>query len=459
MLLIIEGLTGKLSKPFAHLSIKDRVLQSIRLITCILATCFSAAALLAPVFTNQTYVTRIDCSHTDVSLGLYNSLKSAVLSNTNTDFTTPDSGEQDGVPLDSSLTNSEVILLTQYAESEVGLAAQFTLASLWTWCSGNFETNTTVINGTTSVKSLKPVLSCNTNSNSFLTDYRSELEAIGLEIILSYAYETDQYMDAKYEAALKSRNRRYKMVPSLLIVGVFSQFAVLILTFIIYSNRGPYKDLTRIKPAFMNTIGFCSILLCLSLTVASAVVSQLIYEIGAEIKKHMGTFGVKSELGYVWFLVVWTAVTFSMLSALTWIIPLWCSNQVEDDYEGELASIPSHPYRDEEVPDSAKKHTRFKDMFHTKNEIELRKIGEQLSKKASVRRTKSGVKKPKVDAMGAEDTRNLLYEFHRPRDVSQFRETTYDGYQEQPNRLLQISVLNDDEAKYLESGNVINKLV
>jgi len=489
--------------PFRNLTTQARFLQITRLFTCVATLTFLIAALIGSLANRNIYIARINCAHLDVANGLYNTLRNSV----SLSSTILGDGDDSVLPVDSSLTNSEISVLTAYAESQVASAPQYIVTSLWSWCYGNYNITKNVDkNGVVHIEKHNDVLTCSRSTKRYVFDYKTELESIGLESILAYAYQSTDLDDKKYEKTMAKRNRKYKLLPPGLIFAASSQLVVLIFGYILYSNRGPEKDLSKIPVFVMNIIALISVASFLSLAVSSGIITNLLIQVRAEIKSSLGDYGIALHFGKVWFFLLWLSFIFSLLSGISWAFPLWCANPPdfdEDEYYDHVR-YRSDNMTDNEEPgmselndlrrnqSASSKYNRFHktganisgvqdigiknnnnveerdfsddedyaydtdyvyndatnrkyDAYGAQNEDELRKLGETLSRKMSVRRLNRNLSRKSRKSylrdqnypVLEDESRNLLYhdvnisnsQYPMTESMAHhYREEAFDGY-------------------------------
>lgn len=503
---------------------------------------------------NNVYIARIDCAHLDVSYGLYKSLRNSV-------SLTPsilDDSSNYAFPVDSSLTNSEIAILTEYAESQVADAPQYITTSLWSWCYGNYNiTKYTDKHGKVHNYRNNDVMVCQRGPSEYVFDYRQELELLGLGSILAYAFQTRKYDDANYAELVKARHLQYRLVTPLLIFGGATQLGIIVFTLVLYSNRGKEQDLTKVPEFLLHIMSVVNVFSFLGFAISSGVVTHLLRTIRTEIGKTLGDFGISLHLGRVWFALLWLGVSFGTLAMLSWVLPIWCANPPDDEYEYEYdesynndtfvnSSINRHSHNDghrkrfsgarpaEEMEEnlgvfgdeygvsrnnsSRSKHLQpsrndsrtnffhdyieqgisddsdaesdkemsrksskvrihqemyesqpkleidhFSTDFYHKDERELRKLGESLSKKPSVRHLYRKTKPTKVDTTDLlpvkEETRHLLYNEANLADAKyptnrHYREETYDGYVNANNISRENSFKNNSRSRSNSNRNM-----
>ncbi|ODV77704.1 uncharacterized protein CANTADRAFT_54786 [Suhomyces tanzawaensis NRRL Y-17324] len=520
----------KISQPFTNLSAKERALLVLRLVATGCTLFLTLVVLIGPLITTRMYIGRINCAHLDVSYGLYKSLRNSVSSSPSI----LDSVDNPRYPTDTTLTNSEISILTEYAQAQVANAPQYILTSLWSWCFGNYNvTDYEDGHGNKKYKMHNQVLLCSKSNNRFVFDYRQELEQVGLKSILAYALHSNDE-DSEYKNVIRSRDLKYKLVPPALIFCGASQFILIVCTIITYGNREGANDLSKLPGVLLHSLGLIAVASFASITIGAGIITRLLIDIRSEIKSSLGSFGVSLHLGKTWFLLLWAVQVFSTLALLSWAAPLWCANPDHDDEEDYEENY--YPNRKTYIHGKHRKHnkipqyrdyTPFKDLesemitettdekpssslgkmkeslhnkskrfsgFRSKKEEELRKLGETLSKKSSVRRTKSKTSKVKVEPFIIEEkeAKNILYQdndkylYPRRQLLNHYREETYDGYtnthglptgvnsheQKQSRRLpsgssgeqadkrdsFDHSILDTEEIEFLNTNNFMNKL-
>lgn len=447
-MLLWRNLVYNITLPFKNLNKEDRIIQLCRLFTCLIAIVCCLACIVAPRVTNTTYAARINCSHLDVANGLYESLRNSV-----TQVFTPAIFNDQMSGTGNSLTTSEIKLITEYAETQVAGSPQYCISSLWTWCYGNYETYTVVgKDGEIHIKKKNEVLTC-TDKSSYVFDYINQLESIGLEIILAYAYQSSTFTTTLYEKQVSSRNAKFQLAFNGIIFTCCAQFVILICIFVIYSNRGSSRDLSKIPSLVLHVVTLISLASSLSIIIGLAMITNLFIITRNEIKSKLGDFGVTFHMGSKWFLFLSLSAVFATLSLMSWVFPMWCANPlISLTDQDDVVSFYEVPTRRTEFerhtdfrakrstakfksfePNSGHGRNKIGNIFHNPrhsahqddhHEEEMRKLGESLSKKSSVRRTKSlGARKAELEEQGI-----LLDNFTFKDEYPTIQEETYDGY-------------------------------
>lgn len=466
--MFFKNLAYTIALPFKNLTTQARIVQIYRLVSGLIALIFVLVTLLGSFFTRKIYIARIDCSHIDVSLGLYESLRTTVSSNDILELLT-----SYYLPQDQSLTDSEIKILTAYAQEQVASAPQFITSSLWNWCHGNYNiTSTEKPKGKVKYNVKDIQIQCMKSNDGFGLDYKDVLSNIGLDSIIAYAYSGDSN-DEVYQKKTNTRRRRFKMIPASLIFCTASQVLVFVLTFLVYSNRGSQKDLSKIHPLFLNIIAYASLASCLSIVIGAGIITNLLIEVRNEISGQLNSFGISLHLGLIWFLLLWIAFAFSFLSMTLWAFPIWCANPssyIDDEefatYNEHLHTVNRAHSTKSDKAGKIKSYNRYTSQLdgntielssdnnpfiHAEvtetidgHEDELRKLGETLSRKPSVRHIPRSLKskKPRLSTLVDDETVDLLYNeddddnptgYYKAPGRLHYQEETFDGYTDGKN--------------------------
>ena len=322
-----KQIANQLLLLFKNLDAIARVTQIFRLVSCIGCLCFLIAVLAAPAMNSETCIARMDCSHLDVSLGLYKSLRNEVSG--------PRSQNGDSrVPIDASLTNSEISILTQYSQEQVKGAPEVLYFSLYNWCRAKFHYKGSEgeYEHHISASLYNKTVECTKPGHRFF-DYRNLLADVGFKGILAYAYHTSDFNDPHWNALVGKREKRNDMVFPGIVFSLCSQFLVLLLTIFVYYKRILERKRNFICLLYQNTLALTSLASLIALAVLGGLITTITIDMRSEIKHSLGDFGMSLRLGSLWFLLLWLAFGFSFLSCFSWTFPLWCGNPPEDAEE------------------------------------------------------------------------------------------------------------------------------
>lgn len=405
----------------------------------------------------KAYIARINCSHLDVAYGLYNSLRTSIAD------TTSSLGDTI-LPIDLSLTDSEISILTKYTQNQVSNAPQYLLLGATGWCKINYQTD--FYSSRTAVKSpVNVTTTCEDYHEMNMFDYRTILSDNDLTIILAYAYESNYADDKVYNSRVEFRNKKFNILKIVAIIQIVTQAIMLVVTLLVYSHRGSAKDLSRIPTITLNFVAVLSMVAGISMISSCAIITQEVIATQKEIRDGLSSFGINMVTGKLYFTLVWLAFSFSCLCMLSWIVPLWCSNPPEDDYMSDEELYTSHrntsafsdgaeqfvarPYQESRQSKRTKliktKSRLFDDVHEevysdnenpltgkirqgeddgykgiatvsTKelssrehSESELRKLGEKMSRKLSVRQINRSRRQRLEILPEKEETKHLLY--------------------------------------------------
>ncbi|OWB59799.1 hypothetical protein B5S29_g663 [[Candida] boidinii] len=334
----------ELKKPFVNLTPRAKILQRVRFLSLftsiILVICLTGVQFAS----HNLYVARLDCTHVDVSNGLFKALKSSVNSKLK-------SNDDSNRAVDSSdLTASEILILSKYTEEQVQNAPQFIYSNLMNWCFGSYESNLKQEGDSYSEEENDKkitFLQCTKKDNHYVFDYRGELSTIGLNIILSYAYGTtdssssdeeaitsnSEYIpDKDYLTVLNIRRKLMSAVPSMFFFSIAINTVMIILGLVYYGNRGFAKD-DHSMPGFIKHIfGVLSLVSFGLVLVAVTLTTAMTTNIRSTVKKELGDFGLSVHLGADWFSVAWVAVAVSTIAFLSWGGSFWCGRVEQRNY-------------------------------------------------------------------------------------------------------------------------------
>lgn len=436
-------------RPFSNLLPGQQVLQLVRLGSAFVAVCLMVVLLGMRTSPTKSYLARINCSHLDVAYGLYKSLRSSIsLSYVGNLLAT------------LSLTDSEIAILTEYTQNQVASAPQYILLGYTQWCRVDYATDYAawVVEHTNVTTVCLLYLLFN------MFDYQSALLDNSLTIILAYAYELGYDNDSAYTLRVLARNKRFHITNVVLIVLLALQVVLLLAGFIVYSNRGPARNLLTIPKVTLNAIAVVSLLTALCMVNVVIFMYNDFLTTKKEIASGIGLFGITMSLGSVYFSLLFLAFGFTCLSMLSWVVPLWCANPPDDGYasDEEFHTTRDETHIDELLPfvvkpynalrqtrsdarlvdDPPRRHTTemlqlshgiknpFTDTMDllvlenmdsvppmtelsskVHSEWELRKLGEKMSRSVSVRRLNRAkpVRPQNYLVPEKKDTRSLLY--------------------------------------------------
>ncbi|CAH2352508.1 hypothetical protein CLIB1423_07S01112 [[Candida] railenensis] len=335
----------KLSKPFQNLSIPQSILQKARLLFSSLALVFLVVVLVIPYLDSKIfYCARINCTREDLSEALYNSLRTSVTST------------EGDTPVDATLTNSQVIALTDYTESLYASAPQFTINSLWRWCSGNYIQEEVIDKyGQVTHKHVNETLTCydyHPSQNQSIFDYVGQLQAIGLESIMAYAYSDDvdnATKEAGYHERVYQRGRAFKLVNPAIGFSAILQGIIIIFTLILYSSRfqkaddHQYADLESVPRFLLHIITVISCVAFLSGSIGASIITRIMNDVQGEIRDDLEAWGIEMKFGTLFVSFLWWGVSFTILVMFSWALPVWCANPVDNDFfDDEEDNSPHH---------------------------------------------------------------------------------------------------------------------
>ncbi|VEU24356.1 DEKNAAC105487 [Brettanomyces naardenensis] len=310
-----------LCSPFLNLTPRARMLQIGRLGTSLLIVTLIFVLYYAPMINTHFYLARLDCSHVDVSNGIFSALESSM------------NGPQSYNGSSNFLTTSEIHILADYVREQVSTAAQFIHSDLMGWCYGTYS-SVEAYNSETSTFILlskgDSSMHCSGTSVNYVFDYRQQLNEAGLNIILSYAYPQTQQnapgtSDPQYTKSLIQRREKNASVIYTMAVAAALHATMLIAGIMYYGQRGFHKDDRSMPPLPKHIFGVTAILAFALLFVAVMINISLIQEIRREVGSELGSFGLLVHIGGAWLAVFWVAVGLSFTCIFLWGGPTWCA--------------------------------------------------------------------------------------------------------------------------------------
>lgn len=464
-----------LRKAYDGLLPQQKALQQIRLWLSLLTLCFAIAFLIA--HSTQMPIARINCAHLDVALGLYKSLRTSISLLT---F---------GLSLlviESSLTDSEIQILTVYTESQVSGAPQYIWLKRTEYCKITFQTYFNLRPGAkkfnvTDNSKTNTTTNCVPYGSVSLFDYRDILQDAQLSIILAYAYESDNVHDQQYFKRTLRRARQYHVAFPVAVFEVIAQLVIIFYGYLLYQARDKEKDLSAIPHIYLHVIAAVALAAGLAMTAAAATLSNAFLLTRREIASGMGKFGISLKFGSAYFALIWTTTAFAIISMLSWIGPVWCANphlEYEDELLPDFVPYPIDSkarFFDEpsdekghaniaELPEACYEPKEPVELSSRQSERELMLLGEKLSQSRRFGRSKTTLEHLNW-LPGEQQTYNLLYA-DNPFSTHQYPKETLTA---KPGLRLtsqsklptkgRNSYLNDQEERILDNAVFINKIV
>ncbi|KAK6201570.1 uncharacterized protein RJT21DRAFT_126728 [Scheffersomyces amazonensis] len=297
------------------MSTEQSILFLLRLFISLIASILLLTTIVSPFSNQSSYVMKISCGHIDVQAGLSASLKHSL------EYTNNPSSDSDysGIPFDSSLTSSAIQLISQYSADAIEDAPQYITITLWNWCSTNYN-----ISSTNEKSRYNEVSVCTKANQRTLVEYREILVEVGLSPILSYAFQTSNYLDQSYTNASNRRHARYTFFVPGLATATGLQIIVLILVILLYLKDRTLRSKTSILVS--NLVAIISLISFICLSLAVGLITSVIASIKAKFNTSLNSFGISVHSGRLWFSTLFVGLFINLISTLVWVIPLWCAN-------------------------------------------------------------------------------------------------------------------------------------
>ncbi|QLQ79940.1 hypothetical protein HG537_0C05890 [Torulaspora globosa] len=321
---------SRLFKPGLNLTGFERLILWIRLVSSTLIIALCLTVIIGPLTAPTTFaLARFGTKSSDITKGLFDVLKEAVEVFGSTDV-------NNGV----GLTTSEIFILTDYAASQIKSVPQYIAITLYGRCDINF--NTTFINGrnghAVEVRNSSVIQVCTNTGPEYVFDYREVLSQLGLDIILSYAYDqnvpTVLGLSNSYGEYIKSLQERKIDVVYLIMAVTPLEFIIVVLTVWYYSIKGkhinPLKE--RVLSHLISVISLTAFVIGLT-GVISLV--WLTFNLKDRIKSELEAFGFSYGLESAWFTCLWFLAFFMLVSTLAWCGLEWCLSDSQQPYNDE----------------------------------------------------------------------------------------------------------------------------
>ncbi|QLL32420.1 hypothetical protein HG536_0C05890 [Torulaspora globosa] len=321
---------SRLLKPGWNLTAFERLILWIRLASSTLIIALGITVMVGPITAPTTFaLARFGTKSSDITKGLFDVLKDAVEVFGSTDV-------NNGV----GLTTSEIFILTDYAASQIKSVPQYIAITLYGRCDINF--NTTFKYGPNGhaieVRNSSVIEVCFTTGPEYVFDYREVLSQLGLDIILSYAYDQNLPavlgLSSSYSEYIKNLQDRKIDVVYLIMAVMPLEIIIVVLTVWYYSIKGkhinPLKE--RVLSHLISVISLTAFVT--GLTGAISLV-WLAFNLKNRIKSELEAFGFSYGLESAWFTCLWFFAFFMLVSTLAWCGLEWCLSDSQRPYNDE----------------------------------------------------------------------------------------------------------------------------
>lgn len=321
---------SRLFKPGWNLTAFETLILWIRLVSSTLIIALGVTVTIGPVTAPTTFaLARFGTKSSDITKGLFDVLKEAVEVFGSTDV-------NNGV----GLTTSEIFILTDYAASQIKSVPQYISITLYGRCDINF--NTTFEYGpnghAVEVRNSSVTEVCVDSGPEYVFDYREVLSQLGLDIILSYAYDQDVAsvlgLSSSYSEYIKSLQARKTVVVYLIQIVIPLEIIIVVLTVWYYSIKG--KHINPLKERVLSHL-ISVISLTVFVTGLTGVISLvwLAFNLKGRIKSELEAFGFSYGLESAWFTCLWFFAFFMLVSTLAWCGLEWCISESKQPYNDE----------------------------------------------------------------------------------------------------------------------------
>lgn len=411
MLAVVKNLHN----PFRHLSIHQRILQIVRLGFPVISFILLIALAIVKNDPLNGYFAQLNCDHLDMINGLVKLLRgfdgTVFLDNPNAD-----------IPyyFDPYIPDSTIIVMNNYAKQQAELAPQYLLLGFKSYCTYRYDTNY----DNPTLPHINVTYVCDDYAHFGAFDFNDLLASVGFGIVLDYSALAAYDNTAQNER--RARDLRVFSIVNNLNLAILP--LLIFATLFVYSYRQGASDLSSVSKWLVHIPLILSVVSGASITTSVAIVFRNVVDGKKKVKDLFGGFGMSLSFGPLFFGLQVTIFILLALTMLFWMIPVWCSNPVDVDDETEVlvalsisetqaTSKPSRPKfgifkrkgyastssstNPNEASSTAAKDPKLSllqdstnsssgDLFSMSNreqsELELRKLGDQLSHRPHVRR-------------------------------------------------------------------------
>lgn len=494
-----SGLVRLAQRPFTNLSPGQKVLLAVRIGTSFMAIVITITMFSLQSFLSGITVARINCAHLDVAYGLYRSLRSLM-----TESVLNKGGSSNVLPIDLGLSDSEISILTQYAQNQVSNAPQSFILGSKNWCTVSYLTDFSDMDNIYTNATTR----CHRYDGLDFYDYRTLLLDNQLQVILAYAYQSNNVQNKEYQNRVELRSSRYRDMKIIYAIQLAHQFVLLLTGLFVYGTRGSARDLTATSKVTLNFVAIVALTSGLTMIVITAIVIVDLLGMAREIKLGLGDFGILMSPGKLFVFLGWFSLSVACLGMVSWTVPLWCSNPPEEgpdldegvylarkgqksttftvkpyqlrrqprstrtssrlfDSVNDLLDLTGTPFEDEMEKGSfshheasSSDHMVLESSSNLHSEHELRKLGEKLLRNITVRQLNGPRRQKRVPEhllLHKKDTRDLLYgpnpfsnhqypqSFAKPLDTPALSRAASLTYDSQPSGLLRTRHLLEEQ--------------
>jgi hypothetical protein len=290
---------------------------------------------------NTLPLTILNCRHTDLASGLYGALKTST--NDYRNF----------------MTAAEIKLLASYIENQIQNTPEQIKMGLYSSCSINYNNQDFQfpddIDFMDSAYKLVPLdinqlnitIKCFPRSENTAFDYRGDLSRIGLNIILSYAYnavfQNDQTQnqisnsnfeyvsDTGYRDLLKARGRALDNYIALVATTVAIEVVMFLGSFIYYSLRGNEMDDSKVPIIIKNIFAVLGAAVLLITFSAFILIVCEVTAVQDDVEFELSTYGIYLKYGVKFMIISVFWVIFAFICFALWSGPVWCNRSMKSN--------------------------------------------------------------------------------------------------------------------------------
>lgn len=310
-----------ISNPFVNLTIKQRILQTVRIWFPLIALVFNIVLMCIKNNPLNCYIARINCDHVDLAKGL-----SSILNGNSDILTLANPNVEIPFYIDVKAPQSELILIRDFTRSQVEGAPQYFLLGFGQYCTFRYDTDYDVAQQL----QVNLTIACQEYNDINPLDYINILNSNGFSTILELGNAQKPSLDSF---------DRLEQLRVFKIVSII-EFVILPLSFLaslyVYCCRQGKKDLSAISNWTLHIPLVLSFFAGVAETCSFAII---FYNLGIEklqIKGTLGIFGINMVYGPVFMGIMITKFALTVIAMVFWVVPMYCANPPEIDDTDEV---------------------------------------------------------------------------------------------------------------------------
>lgn len=315
--------------PFQDLTDFERLIQYFRFSSSILIVVFGLIIDFVPVYRPaHLYMGKLNTLKADIAQGVFTVLK--------------DNVDTTGINNDVGLTTSEILVLTSYTFEQVQDIPEYIIVTSYGSCNAEYtDSNTsgddyieedTLIwdmgDGTNMV--------CTIHGPGFIFDYKTALSAVGLDIVLEYAYgSANSAANGGYTYYIGKIGRLKKHVLQLFYSLLGLEGTMILLTLWYYFIKGRRINIFT-EAVLLHLLSFMALFVFMGGTTSVACLLYINFSMQQKITKELEAFGFSYEIGKAWTACNIFWIILVSVGCLMWSGLEWCVTATDRDRVGDM---------------------------------------------------------------------------------------------------------------------------